>query len=212
MISRLRGTLETVGEGSVVLACGDLAYEVLVPAADLPRLEGSVGEEIVLHTIHVLEGVSQGASYRPRLIGFATPADRAFFETFTTVRGFGTRKALRALAMPFPRVAEAIAAGDVGVLSSLPEIGRKTAQTIVAELAESVDGYLREVGSTATRGGTPDADDPARRLALDAIEVLVQLGEPRPTARELVDRAVAATPAPDSVESTVTAALRLRGR
>lgn len=211
MISRLRGTLESVGEGSVVLACGDLAYEVLVPAADLPRYETSLGEEIVLHTIHVLEGVSQGASYRPRLIGFATPADRSFFETFTTVRGFGTRKALRALAMPFPRVAEAIAAGDVGVLSSLPEIGRKTAQTIVAELAESVDGYLREVGST-TRGGAADADDPARRLALDAIEVLVQLGEPRPTARELVDRAVAATSPPDSVEATVTAALRLRGR
>jgi len=97
------------------------------------------------------------------------------------------------------------------VLSSLPEIGRKTAQTIVAELSESVDDYLREVGSNA-RGGGPTQDDPARRLALDAIEVLVQLGEPRPTARELVDRAVATAPIPDSVEATVTAALRLRGR
>ncbi|MDA0975515.1 MAG: Holliday junction branch migration protein RuvA [Phycisphaerales bacterium] len=211
MISRLRGTLESVGEHSVVVACGDLAYEVLVPAADLARYEAAVGEEVVLFTIHVLEGVSQGASYRPRLIGFATAADRSFFETFTTVRGFGTRKALRALAIPFPRVAEAIASGDVGVLSSLPEIGRKTAQTIVAELSESVDDYLREVGSNA-RGGGPTQDDPARRLALDAIEVLVQLGEPRPTARELVDRAVATAPIPDSVEATVTAALRLRGR
>ncbi|MGA1043791.1 MAG: Holliday junction branch migration protein RuvA [Phycisphaerales bacterium] len=210
MITRLSGVLESVVDGGAVLACGDLAYEVMVPAAEVPKLEGSIGERTTLHTIHTLEGVSQGASYRPRLFGFASVADREFFELFTTVRGFGPRKALRALAIPFPRIAEAIATGDVGLLSSLPEIGRKTAQTIVTELAESVDGYLAEVGGSKPRPGAPA--DPNRQMALDAIEVLVQLGEPRPTARDLVDRAVAADPAPDSVEATVTAALRFRGK
>lgn len=210
MITRIAGVLESVADGIAVVACGDLSYEVMVPSADVPRLEGSLGERIAFHTIHTLEGISQGASYRPRLFGFASAADRSFFELFTTVRGFGPRKAMRALAIPFPRIAEAIATGDVGLLSSLPEIGRKTAQTIVAELAESVDGYLAEVGASKPRTGA--AADPQRQVALDAIEVLVQLGEPRPTARDLVDRAVAASPPPDSVEATVTAALRLRGR
>ncbi|MGA0172322.1 MAG: Holliday junction branch migration protein RuvA [Phycisphaerales bacterium] len=210
MITRISGMLESVADGVAVLACGDFAYEVMVPAAEVPKLEGSIGERMTLHTIHTLEGISQGASYRPRLFGFASVADREFFELFTTVRGFGPRKALRALAIPFPRIAEAIATGDVGLLSSLPEIGRKTAQTIVTELAESVDGYLAEVGGSKPRPGAPA--DPNRQMALDAIEVLVQLGEPRPTARDLVDRAVAVDPPPDSVEATVTAALRFRGK
>lgn len=210
MITRLSGVLESVADGVAVVACGDLSYEVMVPAAEVPKLEGSLGERVTLHTIHTLEGVSQGASYRPRLFGFASVADRSFFELFTTVRGFGPRKALRALAIPFPRIAEAIATSDVGLLSSLPEIGRKTAQTIVAELAESVDVYLAEVGASKPRPGA--AADPNRQMALDAIEVLVQLGEPRPTARDLVDRAVAVDPPPDSVEATVTAALRFRGK
>jgi holliday junction DNA helicase RuvA len=211
MITRLSGVLESVADGVAVVACGDLAYEVMVPAAEVPKLEGSLGDRVTLHTIHTLEGVSQGASYRPRLFGFASVADRSFFELFTTVRGFGPRKALRALAIPFPRIAEAIATGDVGLLSSLPEIGRKTAQTIVTELAESVDGYLAEVGASKPRPPGAAAD-PRRQMALDAIEVLVQLGEPRPTARDLVDRAVAVEPPPDSVEATVTAALRFRGK
>ena len=210
MITRLSGVLESVADGVAVVACGELAYEVMVPAAEVPKLEGSLGERVTLHTIHTLEGVSQGASYRPRLFGFASVSDRSFFELFTTVRGFGPRKALRALAIPFPRIAEAIATSDVGLLSSLPEIGRKTAQTIVAELAESVDGYLAEVGASKPRPGA--AADPNRQMALDAIEVLVQLGEPRPTARDLVDRAVAVDPPPESVEATVTAALRFRGK
>ncbi len=210
MITRLSGVLESVADGVAVVACGELAYEVMVPAAEVPKLEGSLGERVTLHTIHTLEGVSQGASYRPRLFGFASVSDRSFFELFTTVRGFGPRKALRALAIPFPRIAEAIATSDVGLLSSLPEIGRKTAQTIVAELAESVDVYLAEVGASKPRPGA--AADPNRQMALDAIEVLVQLGEPRPTARDLVDRAVAVDPPPESVEATVTAALRFRGK
>ncbi len=206
MISRVGGVLESVEEGVAVVSCGGLAYEVLVPAADLPRLESSRGSEVEFHTVHILESVSQGASYRPRLLGFASRSDRAFFELVTTVRGLGNRKALRALAIPFHRIAEAIAGGDVGLLSSLPEIGRKTAQTICGELKDKVDPYLRAAMPARA------ADDPARQLAFDAVEVLVQLGESRLAARELVERALAAEEGIDSVQSAVTAALRLRGR
>jgi len=206
MVSRISGVLESVDAGVAIVSCGEVAYEVLVPVADLERLARSVGEPVALHTIHILESVSQGASYRPRLLGFASRSDRSFFELFTTVRGLGNRKALRALAIPFHRIAEAIAGGDVALLSSLPEIGRKTAQTICAELKDKVDPYLR--ASTPSRA----ADDPARQLAFDAVEVLVQLGEVRLAARELVERALASDAGVDSVQAAVTAALRLRGQ
>lgn len=206
MISRIGGVLESV-EGSVaVVACGAISYEVLVPAADLPRLEGSVGKAVEFHTVHILESVSQGASYRPRLLGFASRSDREFFELVTSVRGLGNRKALRALAIPFHRIAEAIAGEDIGLLSSLPEIGRKTAQTICGELRDKVDPYLR--ASLPARS----ADDPVRQLAFDAVEVLVQLGESRLAARDLVDRAISSDAGVDSVQAAVTAALRLRGQ
>lgn len=206
MISRIGGVLESVEEGVAVVSCGAISYEVLVPAADLPRLEASIGASIEFHTIHLFESVSQGASYRPRLFGFSSRGDREFFELITTVRGLGNRKALRALAIPFHRIAEAIAGGDLGLLSSLPEIGRKTAQTICAELKDKVDPHLQAAMPARS------ADDPARQLAFDAIEVLVQLGESRLAARELVERALAAEETIDSVQSAVTAALRFRGR
>ena len=39
MITRLSGVLESVADGVAVVACGDLAYEVMVPAAEVVVLE-----------------------------------------------------------------------------------------------------------------------------------------------------------------------------
>lgn len=204
MIRRIEGRLTAVGDGSVEIACGAFTYEVLVPAHDLQRLGASIGETVVFHTLHHLEAQGQGTSFIPRLVGFATPGDRAFFTLFTTVKGLGNRKGLRALQLPIPTVAAAIAAGDLDVLTSLPEIGKRTAQTIVAELHGKIDRFV-EVKPVAV-----DADDPRRALLTDATAVLVQLGEPRATARQLVERAAHADPDLATADALVAAAFRLR--
>jgi hypothetical protein len=54
------------------------------------------------------------------------------------------------------------------------------------------------------------ADSARVRLATDATTILMQLGEARPQARALVDRALAADPTIDSPDALVTAALALR--
>ncbi|MHC5023132.1 MAG: Holliday junction branch migration protein RuvA [Planctomycetota bacterium] len=206
MISRIEGELLVAQDGRVELRCGSVTYEVLVPACDLEELPEPVGETTYLFTLHYLEAQGQGASFLPRLIGFRTAGQRAFFELFTTVKGVGNRKALRAMVMPHGAIAEAIATKDLDLLVSLPEIGRRTAETIVAELHGKVDGFV-EMKPLATEATGAAA---ASGLVHDAVAVLVQLGEPRQHARRLAERALAADPAIDAPEVLVAAALRLK--
>jgi Holliday junction DNA helicase RuvA len=205
MISRIEGRLVAVEGGRAHLECGAFTYEVLVPATDQQRLASAIGETVDFHTLHYLEGQGQGSSFVPRLIGFTSEADRAFFELFTTVKGLGNRKALRALALPFSAIAEAIAAEDVDVLKSLPEVGKRTAQTIVTELRDKVDRFIELKPAPAS---APDAAKAA--LVQDALAVLTQLGEPKLQARQLVERAIAADPEISTPGDLVAAAYHLK--
>jgi Holliday junction resolvasome RuvABC DNA-binding subunit len=116
------------------------------------------------------------------------------------------RKALRALRLPYRIVAKAIAAEDLEVLMSLPEIGRRTAQTIVAELQGKVDRFLEmkpdEAQATDVSGQSV--------IVRDATTVLVQLGESKPQARLLIEQALAADPAAASADDLVAAAYRVK--
>lgn len=205
MISRIEGELIAVAAGRASLRCSHLVYELLIPAFDAQRLGAMVSETVEFHTLHYLESQGQGSSFIPRLIGFRSPEDRAFFEMFTTVKGLGNRKALRALELPFSDIAAAIAQKDLEFLKSLPEIGKRTAETIVVELSGKVDRFI-EVKSRTT---APESDAHAN-LIRDAVTILIQLGEARLPARQLVDRALAADPAIDSADQLVAAAFRLK--
>jgi len=239
MITRIEGTLERIGEDRALLAVGAVGYEVSIPAADVQRLQERVGEVVVLHTLHYLESQGQGSSFWPRLIGFQTEADREFFELITSVKGIGVRRALRALTIPFPRVAEAIVRKDLGTLVALPEIGRKTAETMVLELRDKVERHAMRGGGApaaaptaaprkrapASKGGrsgitastSASAAQPtgaptiSASAVLDAVHVLVQLGENRLDARSLIDSALEREPEIASADALVAAALALKG-
>lgn len=211
MINRIEGQLlEVTTDGRALLRCDHLTYELFVPGADQQRLASTIGQTVLFHTLNYLESQNQGASYIPRLIGFASPDDRAFFELFTTVKGIGNRKALRALQLPFPTVAAAIAQRDLDLLKSLPEIGKRTAETIVAELHGKVDQFveLKPIPGDASTATGPHTVKNA--LIRDAVAVLTQLGEQKLIARQLVDRALAADPTIESAEVAVAAAFRLK--
>ena len=192
MISRLSGILDCITEdGRAMLQSGPITYEVLVPAADIEALRNRTGQEVVFHTLHYLEGQSQGSSMLPRLIGFSSDLDRSFFTLFTTVKNIGYRKALRALQRPCREIASAIAAKDTTTLTSLPEIGKRSAETIVAELHGKVAPFLE---------GLVEPSSPIRAgenmppLVADAIALLTTLGESRTDARRRAELAFAAHP------------------
>lgn len=201
MITRLSGVLEEVGaHGAVVRVEGSgLCYEVLLPAFFAERLRAAaVGRPITLHTLQYLEGQGQGTSFIPRLIGFATARDRRFFEVFTTVKGLGNKRCLRAMAAEPARIARAVAERDASWLVDLPEIGKRLAETIIAELHGKVEAFLsedEEQGLNSAAAAEPKAAPPggAGRSAgaySQAVAALVALGETRPDAERLVRRAM----------------------
>ena len=208
MISRMEGELTAVTEGKAELSCQSICYQILVPACDVGALTALVGQTVLFHTLHYLESSGQGTAFIPRLVGFRTPEDRAFFELFTTVKGVGTRRCC-ALQLPFPLVAEAIAEKDLDVLVSLPEIGKRTAQTILAELDGKVSRFieLKPDAPPVAGAGPPSGQG---QLVADAVAVLVQLGEPKLHARQLVDRALRTDPTIATPDTLVAAAFRLK--
>ena len=203
MITRIRGELAEITKQSALIHVEAVTYELLVPAADVSELVQKIGTSVEFFTLHYFEAQSQGSTMLPRLIGFSTEQDREFFELFTTVKGIGNRKALRALIRPFTETASAIANKDTAALTTMPEIGKRSADTIIAELHGKVDGFALEVASTI------ESTLPA--YCEDAISMLIQLGESKRDAKRLVERAYADNPDVSSADQLVQSSFQIKG-
>lgn len=189
-----------------------LSYEVLLPRYLAERAAERVGQVVTYQTRQHLEAQGQGASFIPRLLGFETREDRAFFELLTSVKGLGARKALRAMAIEPAQFARAIASRDAKALQKLPEIGKRLAETIIAELHGKIDGYLSP-DETASLNGASIEPRPAPGLAPaveEAISALIALGESRDSAERKVERARALTGADAGVDELIAAAFGQR--
>lgn len=211
MISRISGLLESIDGLEATIVMGDTARQVLVPAYEAQRLAARIGERITLHTIEYFESQGQGSSYIPRLIGFASAADRRFFELFTTLDGFGNRRALRAMAEEPSLIARAILGGDSAWLTRLPEIGKKTAEKVILELKGKVQPFLTaEEISGLDSAAAPRAGAGSTEVAAQAVAALITLGETRADAERMVRHACARSPdlaGPGAnVEDIITAA------
>ncbi len=203
MITRLRGKLVAVDEGKVMIAVDSITYELLIPAADVEKLLDRISQQIEFHTLHYFEGQSQGSSFIPRLVGFSSDRDREFFQLFTTVKGIGNRKALRALIRPFGEIASAIANKDTASLVSLPEIGKRSAETIIAELSGKIDQFIGDI--------MPSVEINMPSFGEDAIEMLVQLGESPRDARKLVQLALDREPTIETSDQLVQTSFQVKG-
>lgn len=209
MISRITGRLQRLREGEALIDLGTgVCYDVHIPACDCEPIERLTGQDVTLHTIHYFEGDPSRGSLIPRLVGFLTETDREFFRVFTTVKGIGIRKALRALARPVSEIAGAIVAKDVRLLKSLPEIGPRMAERLVTELQGKVAAFAGEASATAGAAGQPDK---LPEPAAEAVAVLVQLGERRNDAVALVERVLAVAPEAATCEAIIQAVYRLKG-
>lgn len=187
MIAQLHGVLASLGSGAAMIRIGDdrgaLIYEVLLPAFAEAQLGGQQGRPVTLHTFHFLESQSQGAAMLPRLAGFLSRDDLRFFQLFTTCKGIGFRKALRAMTLDTGQLAAAIADRDASLLQTLPEIGKRTAETIIVTLRGKVDPFVSAAayGAPGSDTGVAGAARPTTGgpLAREALEVLLTLGESR---------------------------------
>ena len=76
MISSLHGELREVNEQTATIQVGPIAYDVMIPAGDVGRLRLGIGDPVDLTVLHYLESQSNGAVFRPCLIGFANETER----------------------------------------------------------------------------------------------------------------------------------------
>jgi len=208
MISSVTGELREVGDDRISLGVGPITCELLIAAADIQLLAAGVGEEMTFHTIFYLQGDASGGNIEPRLVGFLRKEDKRFFEKFITVKGIGPRKALKALALPTGEIAQAIESKDAKFLTQLPEIGKRMAEQIVAELAGKVQEFATAY-TGATMGGA-GGHRPRSPIEEDAIAALMALGERRMDAEHLLDRAKQLSPNVKTTAALVGEMLRLR--
>ncbi len=207
MIASLSGQLRAVEEDRIHLQAGPIVYELLVPASDLNILQAGVGEEMTFHTLMYFQGDSNGGNMEPRLLGFLRAQDKKFFEKFITVKGIGPKKALKALALPVGEIAQAIEAKDARFLCQLPEIGKRTAEQIVAELSGKLKAFATPFSADRVVGASSARHTPAEE---DAIAALIQLGERRVDAERLLDRARSADPGAKTTDALIREMLRMR--
>ncbi|MEM9167069.1 MAG: Holliday junction branch migration protein RuvA [Planctomycetota bacterium] len=211
MIESIAGTLTDIDDqGAVLDIQGPITCRVLLPAYLAQTLATEIGNAIELRTLSYLEGQGQGTSFIPRLVGFASATEREFFELFTTVKGVGSRKALRALAVPPAEVAQAVTQHDAKALVALPEIGKRLAETIIAELDGKVARFLalNELDRAAEAGPLPRAAGSLRGEAAAAMAALIALGEQPDAAERMVRAAEALEPKPDTTDALIQAAYR----
>ncbi len=210
MISHIRGTLREQRATSLLIDVHGLGYEVFVPAAILRAMEAqwAIGAEISLVTFHYHQlEPSRGV---PVLVGFQNEIEREFFERFITVSGVGPKAALKALSLPIPAIAQAIDAGDLSTLKSLPGIGEQRAKEIVAKLQGKVGkfGLMQQPGAEADAVAAPPAAAPA--CEDEALAVLLQLQYTRAEARQMIRQALARTPDVKSAEELLNVVYRQR--
>ena len=216
MIARVEGVLERIdGDRALVSPPGGVSYEVMLPAYAAARLAASIGRTVTLHTLHFMEQQAQGGTIHPRLAGFLSREDRAFFELFVTCKGIGHRRALRAMTLDIGRIASAIADRDLATLQSLPEVGKRTAETIVVTLKEKMDRFLTAAAFTGTgdngRGATlGEGATPTPSVARDALEALLKLGENRIQAIAWIDQVLARDDAPTHATGVITEVYRIK--
>ena len=131
MIGYLQGTLRQLDATRALVLAGGVGYEVHISLSTYYRLEGNREVALEIHT-HVREDALA-------LYGFATAEEKMAFEKLISISGIGPTLAQKILSGIDPHdLADAIARSDTRKLSSIPGVGKKTAERICLELRDKL--------------------------------------------------------------------------
>jgi len=197
MIGQLRGQLLIKKPNLILMEVQGVGYEVHIPLTSFYELPDA-GSEIVLqiHT-HVREDAIT-------LFGFRTPHEKRLFRKLISVGGIGPKLGVAILSgAKVEELAKSIADADLTRLTSIPGVGRKTAERVVLELKGQMGRFLApdEIGETrdvATSDG----------LQEDILSALVNLGYPKASAEKTLARVLQSGECDRSFEDVLKHTLR----
>ncbi len=195
MIAYLSGKLLEKQANTAIVDVGGVGYEVSIPLSTFYEL-GDVGSDVQLRIYtHVREDAIQ-------LFGFKTNRERELYLRLISVQGIGAKSGIGMLSgMSADELILALRTDDIAKLSTIPGVGRKTAERMVIELRDKVGDVLVEGTSAldaATTGSVP-VDD----VFEDALSALVNLGYQRNAAEKALQIA-----AKEVTDATVQKLLR----
>jgi len=204
LIGRLTGHLIFIEGNQILLDVAGVGYEVEVSAGVLAKSPQS-GENLTLFTHFVVREEAQ------LLYGFSDQQERDLFRAFIRINGVGPKMALALISSIAPATLfRAVQANEVGILTKVPGVGKKTAERLMVELKSRLDTLLPG-GMSAMASLPSSAGHAAGREAEDA---LIALGYKTHQAAEAVQQAQHALSDKDSVdtEQLVTWVLRSMAR
>lgn len=177
MIAYVRGSIVESLPNQVIVDVHGVGYRCLVPLSTYDRLAGAQGEVKLLTHLHVTERDHT-------LFGFATAEERDLFRLLMDrVSGIGPKLALAVLSgMSVADFKDNVIRGDVGALSRISGVGKKTAERIVLELKDKVG--IVDTWQAAKAGGA--AADPSQAAQADAVLALIALGYKQAEAQKAV--------------------------
>jgi Holliday junction DNA helicase RuvA len=169
VIAHLRGRLIEKDPARVVVDVNGVGYEVFVPLTTFTAMPENGGEVAFdIHT-HVREDVIA-------LYGFSSRKERRVFERLISISGIGPRLAVTILSGgSVEGLVAAIRNGDLARLTSIPGVGKKTAERIVVELKDKLKDFTEEA--------------PKSSLEVDVLSALENLGYGRAVAEAAIRRA-----------------------
>ena len=196
MIANLKGKLTYKSPVEIIVDVNGVGYQVFVSLTTFYALPG-LGKEVLLgiHT-HMREEAL-------KLFGFYTVDEKKIFEKIITVSKVGPKLALTILSgMPPADLMTAIDSNDVGKLSSIPGIGRKTAERLILEMRDKLAGLSLEFPPTEdflTGNGLFD----------DALSALTNLGYKKNQAEQTLKKVCGKGEKESSLENIIKESLNL---
>lgn len=196
MIGRLKGILVAKQPPWLVVDVGGVGYELEAPMStffDLPEL----GKEVSLCTHYTAREDTVV------LYAFLRDSERSLFRALQKVSGVGAKTSLAVLSgVSVDEFARLVQSGDIGALTRIPGIGKKTAERMVVELRDRVDGLG---GGVPARVGGAVAADPVAEASV----ALQTLGyKPAEITRLVRDAVAPGDRAEDIIRKALKAALR----
>ena len=159
MIARLNGILIEKSPPQVIVDCNGVGYEVEVPMSTFYNLP-DIGNKIQL-LIHFV--VREDAQL---LYGFGSEQEKSTFKQLLKVNGIGAKSALSILSgVSIDDLVEAVSRQEVGMLTRIPGIGKKTAERLLLELKD-------KFGLTGTTFGVTQP----KSVTHDVLNALLALG------------------------------------
>lgn len=165
MIAKLKGIVDSIGNGFVILDVNGVGYRLFCSNTTLSRLS-PLGKNATLYT------EMQVREDSIKLFGFIDASEKEFFLLLTSVQGVGSKGAFSLLStFSQSDLSLAIASGDGKTISKANGIGAKTALRIITELKDKVENCLVEnVNNCVVNTSSNNS------ISNDAISALVNLG------------------------------------